>query len=66
MLHPTAEFRFKYGRFLEAAIRSEGYCRRDRENREMIGERAGFGHISLNLVVHAKTQPSSDSPDLHG
>ena len=34
MLHPTAEFRFKYGRFLEAAIRSEGYCRRDRENRE--------------------------------
>ena len=48
---------------------SEGYCRRDRENRE--GERgcsrvdredremsrrvfAGFGHISLNLVVHAK------------
>ena len=26
----------------------------------------GFGHISLNLVVHARDSPSPDSPDLHG
>ena len=27
---------------------------------------AGFGHMRLNRVVHVKTLPSSDSPDLHG
>ena len=45
----------------------EGYCRVDRENREMSRRvLVGFGHISLNLDVHASVSPSPDSPDLHG
>ena len=31
-----------------------------------VGELTGFGHISLNLDVHASVSPSPDSPDLHG
>ena len=39
----------------------------DRENREMSRRvLVGFGHISLNLDVHASVSPSPDSPDLHG
>ena len=45
----------------------EGYCRVDRENREMSrGACRLWSYQFESRVVHTKTQPSPDSPDLHG